>query len=331
MRKIALMLSLATAALVVVAQTPNLGPLSTFATTLKDAKALRAEYTYQKIGNSPDKYTIELAKPNLARIDKSDELIIADGKTITVFDKSEKTYYKRPQTDAELKGLFSEDDVALWYGFFSETAFSKVTGAKAAGKKVRKGMSLDVITAPMDSQGRKTVTFFIDPKENLARQAEIEYKMDRDKTTMLLDTKSLEILSAANNDQFVFNAPSDARELSMDELNAGKWYYDLEEAKKIASKTNKLIMIDFMASWCGPCKMMDRDVFATEDFKKMGKYFVFCKIDVDLQPSVAQHYGVTAMPTFKFVKADGSVVSEAVGYRPVAEFLPLMEKARTTH
>ncbi|KAJ3687132.1 hypothetical protein LUZ61_016296 [Rhynchospora tenuis] len=79
----------------------------------------------------------------------------------------------------------------------------------------------------------------------------------------------------------------------------------VEEAKS----TNKLVVIDFTATWCGPCRIM------APIFEALSKQFpgvVFLKVDVDEQKEVAQEYKVTAMPTFAFVK-DGVKFDELVG------------------
>jgi thioredoxin-like negative regulator of GroEL len=73
---------------------------------------------------------------------------------------------------------------------------------------------------------------------------------------------------------------------------------------------------------------LTREVYPNEEFKKYSKYFVFLKINVDHQPRVAQMYSVRAMPTLKFLKADGSVVYEFLGFRPLPQFLEEMNKGK---
>ena len=73
--------------------------------------------------------------------------------------------------------------------------------------------------------------------------------------------------------------------------------------------------------------MLDREVYSTEEFKKQSKYFVFCKINADKQPSVKQAFGVTGLPTIKFLKGD-EVIHEQVGYSPLAKFMETMNTAR---
>jgi len=313
MRRALAFFGAASLAAVILAQGQGSQLLANFTKALGDAKSLSTTYVVTPVGGAPMNYNVELAKPNLAKIDSPSQLIVADGTNITTYDKKEKTYYKVPQTESELQGLFSSDETAIWAGFFSNKAFTKVASSKSLGTKNRKGMTLNVVEASVDSQGRKTITLYLNNKDNVARQAEIIINDQGVKDTTVLDTKSLE-LGAANSNQFAFNAPDGSREVSLEEMSSARWFTDLEEAKALAAKTGKKVFVDFMASWCGPCKMLDRDVFQKEDWKKMSKYLVFCKIDVDEQKSVASAYNITAMPTQMVLAADGSVLATKVGY-----------------
>jgi thioredoxin len=80
---------------------------------------------------------------------------------------------------------------------------------------------------------------------------------------------------------------------------------DLESKIQSAALQNKLTIIDFTATWCGPCKMI-APVFK-ELSEEYGSRAQFIKVDVDDNPEAAQKYGVTAMPTFLFIKG-GEVV-----------------------
>ena len=80
---------------------------------------------------------------------------------------------------------------------------------------------------------------------------------------------------------------------------------DLESKIQNAALQNKLTIIDFTATWCGPCKMI-APIFK-ELSEEFGSRAQFIKVDVDDNPDAAQKYGVSAMPTFLFVKG-GEVV-----------------------
>ncbi|CCA74139.1 related to TRX2-thioredoxin II [Serendipita indica DSM 11827] len=79
----------------------------------------------------------------------------------------------------------------------------------------------------------------------------------------------------------------------------------LSELNKLLGSPNKLTVIDFHATWCGPCKMI------APTFEKLAQQYAgkvnFVKVDVDEAQEVAQKYSVTAMPTFIFLKGSDVV------------------------
>ncbi len=327
MRKALVLIGSAALAAVIFAQGQGSQLLANFNKALSDAKSLSTNYRVVPVNGTPIEITVELAKPNMAKIDTPNELIVADGTTITTFNKVDKSYFKKPQTAGDLKNLFQGDELSIWAGFFNSKALANVPAAKSLGTKNRKGMTLNVVEAWTDAKGRKTVTFYLNSQDNVARQAEIVINDQGVKDTTVIDTKTLTLGGDLPKDAFAFKAPSGAKEVTWEEMNSAKWVYDLEQAKEIAQKTGKKVFVDFMASWCGPCKLLDRDVFQQENWKKMGQYIVFCKIDVDEQPSVSKAYNVTAMPTQMVLNADGSVVATKVGYANPRDFYGFLNGA----
>jgi len=85
---------------------------------------------------------------------------------------------------------------------------------------------------------------------------------------------------------------------------------DLESRIQSAALQNKLTVVDFTATWCGPCKMI-APVFH-ELSNELGSRVQFVKVDVDENPEAAQKYGVSAMPTFLFIKG-GEEVDRLMG------------------
>jgi len=69
------------------------------------------------------------------------------------------------------------------------------------------------------------------------------------------------------------------------------------------------VVIDFTASWCGPCKMIAPKY---EAFCSQYPSIVFLKVDVDEQPAITQKYGIEAMPTFIFLQ-NGQKVDQLTG------------------
>lgn len=109
----------------------------------------------------------------------------------------------------------------------------------------------------------------------------------------------------------------------------GDWGELLEKAKS----QGKIIFVDAYADWCGPCKMMDRDVFSDES---VGEFFntTFVNVKMDMEkgegPGLAQLYNVRAYPTFLFIDGDGNLVHRGIGYQPAETFLALGAAAMDT-
>lgn len=105
----------------------------------------------------------------------------------------------------------------------------------------------------------------------------------------------------------------------------GTW----QEALNKAKAENKLIFMDCYTSWCGPCKMLARDVFTDPDVAKFfNEHFVNVKFDMEKGEGVTlkDKYGVNAFPTLNFIDAQGELQHCLVGAAPAEILLGQAQK-----
>ena len=101
-----------------------------------------------------------------------------------------------------------------------------------------------------------------------------------------------------------------------------------------AKSEGKSVMIDFNASWCGPCKRMQREAFTNEGVAELLKDTLFVSIDVDHpgeNRKFISDYQFSGLPTAVFVDADGKEIGRTVGYGGVASFKSEIRRILAPH
>lgn len=87
-------------------------------------------------------------------------------------------------------------------------------------------------------------------------------------------------------------------------------------------KNDKLVVIDFFATWCGPCQMLSPIVEAMD--QKYGDEVEFYKVNVDENQETAIRYDIMSVPTVIFFK-NGEEVERQIGFMEAEEFSKLLE------
>ncbi len=84
---------------------------------------------------------------------------------------------------------------------------------------------------------------------------------------------------------------------------------------------NDLVLVDFYATWCGPCQMLAP---VLEELEKEVDNLTVVKIDVDMAPELAREHGVLSIPTLEFYKKN-KLVDKAIGYLSKEELKDLLK------
>lgn len=100
--------------------------------------------------------------------------------------------------------------------------------------------------------------------------------------------------------------------------------YNTKEFKKLLEKEG-LVLVDFYATWCGPCKMMTPVL--EELAEELKDDVTIAKIDVDEESDLASEYRISSIPTLVLLK-NGKPVDSAIGYRPASFLAEMINKQK---
>lgn len=92
---------------------------------------------------------------------------------------------------------------------------------------------------------------------------------------------------------------------------------NLEEIKN----SEKTVLLDFYAEWCGPCRMVSPFV---EEIANENPQYIVGKINVDEEPELASAFGVSSIPLLVVMK-NGEIVNKSVGAKPKNQILAMLE------
>ncbi|MBE6571396.1 MAG: thioredoxin [Ruminococcaceae bacterium] len=94
-----------------------------------------------------------------------------------------------------------------------------------------------------------------------------------------------------------------------------------KENFKEVSNSEKLVLLDFYADWCGPCRMVSPIV---EEIADEREDVLVGKVNVDEEPELSEKFSVFSIPTLVVMK-NGEILEQSVGARPKAQILDMLE------
>ncbi len=107
----------------------------------------------------------------------------------------------------------------------------------------------------------------------------------------------------------------------------GSWASILKKAKA----ENKIIFFDAYTTWCGPCKLLQKNVFTRADVAEVfNKDFINVKFDMESGEGLmlAEKYPLEGYPTLFFINPDGKVVKEVIGYQKAETLIKVAQQVQ---
>jgi thiol:disulfide interchange protein len=108
------------------------------------------------------------------------------------------------------------------------------------------------------------------------------------------------------------------------------WRSDLASATTESRQTGKPILLDFSATWCGPCQEMRRTTWSDTRVEETLRGYIPVQIDLDANHDLAERFGVAAIPHLAVVDAQGSIVKSEEGMLSADDLIEWLAQKQST-
>jgi thiol:disulfide interchange protein len=129
-------------------------------------------------------------------------------------------------------------------------------------------------------------------------------------------------LTAARNNTSNSSSVATTAQHAGDEI---AWLTDLDAALAKSKETGRPVMVDFFATWCPPCKMLDAQTYSDSRVIEASKNWIMVRIDVDKNKALARQYQISSIPTIVLLQPDGKEVNRTAGFIPPGPMLSMLQ------
>ena len=107
------------------------------------------------------------------------------------------------------------------------------------------------------------------------------------------------------------------------------WITDLKQARDLAERQNRLVLLHFWSESCGPCKRLEQHVFNQPEFiRSLTTGYIPAKINVDQHPHIAKHYSIEAVPTDIIVTPSGREIQRFTSKQDTNQYIAMLDGIR---
>jgi thiol-disulfide isomerase/thioredoxin len=119
-----------------------------------------------------------------------------------------------------------------------------------------------------------------------------------------------------------------------DAAATGEWLTELAAARAQASKSDRLMLVDLFAEWCTWCKVLEKEVFTSAEFRRYAEDYVLLRVDTEdggEGSRLQAQFGAYTLPTLLILDKNMALVGQVQGYAPTDRFLQNLQLEVSLH